>query len=214
MGPNPRFSWVPGSPVLVLNSTMVDFRRFILVARGAFPPPRVYGSSGEPKVRSDSDLGSRRVGFAATDLHAAAHTRFLNSAQRVSPVSHVTHLSRTPWLCPIGSGFPGVVPVLDFINCPGAVRATRFPNLVRTSVCGPILRACPSFRPPRALSNAPPACPSAAARGCMTGGGLMRSGAQPEMGQHTHTESTLGNHELFGDMHQNQADHGDFLLVL
>ena len=50
--------------MLVLNSTMVDFRRFILVARGAFPPPRVYGSSGEPKVRSDSDLGSRRVGFA------------------------------------------------------------------------------------------------------------------------------------------------------
>ena len=50
--------------MLVLNSTMVDFRRFILVARGACPPPRVYGSSGEPKVRSDSKLGSGWVGFA------------------------------------------------------------------------------------------------------------------------------------------------------
>ena len=50
--------------MLVLNSTVVDFRRVILVARGACPTPRVCGSSGEPQVRSDSDLGSGRVGFA------------------------------------------------------------------------------------------------------------------------------------------------------
>ena len=48
----------------------------------------------------------------------------------------------------------------------------------------------------------------------MTGGGLVRSGGQPEMGPHTHTDEHPGNHELFGDMHQNQADHGDFLLLL
>ena len=34
------------------------------------------------------------------------------------------------------------------------------------------------------------------------------------MGPHTDTESTLGNHELFGDMDQNQAEYGEFLLLL
>ena len=68
------------------------------------------------------------VGFAATDLHAAKHTLLLATAQRVSPTRQVTDLSRAPWFCPIGSVELGAVPVGDIINCPDAVRATRFPK--------------------------------------------------------------------------------------
>jgi len=62
-----------------------------------------------------------------------------------------------------------------------------------------------------------PACVSIGRnkRGSMRGGGLVRSGGQPEMGPHTETlREHLGNHKLSGDMHQNQAEHGEFLLLL
>ena len=34
----------------------------------------------------------------------------------------MAHLSRTPWLCPIGLVVPGVVPVVDVIICPDAAQ--------------------------------------------------------------------------------------------
>jgi hypothetical protein len=155
-----------------------------------------------------SDLWSGRVGFAVTDLHAAAHTRLIKSAQRVSR----THFR----------GRPGCVPLvrlrygrsrlsISSSHC-ALPKQKAFVNGGSTRVCGPLLRACPSFRPPRALSNAPSACPSAATRGPVRGGGLVRSAGQPEMGPHLAPQAFCPKHmyrylrqytRAFCDIHQN-----------
>jgi hypothetical protein len=47
----------------------------------------------------------------------------LSQVRRFSHVSHVAHLSRPPWLCPIGSVEPGGIPVVDVIICPDTAQA-------------------------------------------------------------------------------------------
>jgi hypothetical protein len=110
----------------------VDLDRGRLLTRylgraGCLSTPTGMDQAGSPKSgrirawgRVGSDLRQR------TCTQQSTPGSLSKSTQRVSQVLHVTRLSRAPWLCPIGSVALGAVPVVDFINCPDAVRATRF----------------------------------------------------------------------------------------